>query len=515
MRASLGEVGGKFLTLLTRPGNAKERNKLLPNTYSGHHAMTKRTEHFGAWKALGAYQAKSFHSKTLSFEHSIARQRAKLSNLAVNGVHASPAIRFQGQPTHFQLRPSTTSSANSSRSKYDDEILHLLEQKEYTGIEKILSELCEMSNNDTARLQLETFEKIVTRHPLRTNRKVAFSTSFCEYLVRLHHQGKLDSAPTEDLFCLILSAPNQRNQTGERAERLLDLYPFDPSIELYNGCLWHCAVAGDAKRHESILNKALRAVKNGNTKAKPTMFTWKSKLKFNISGEAAADLLKQMTTLYENGELDEPPDAQCYNMVITAYGRSEGPKKTEEMLEKMYQKSLNKTGPPPNVKSFNIVISTWLRSLTGSETTNEVGDRVDLILDHMYELHDKGILQELPESITFGAVMNTWRAIGNMEKVEQVFGKQLEAFYQGNAAAKPHNDNFSCLLKALLESDGEHLGERADSVLVQMLELNIPPTQELYHRILDCWKTDPGHPRYKTRCFQLMELIKGLRKRLA
>ena len=415
----------------------------------------------------------------------------------------------------------------------DEEILTFLQERKFDSIFDHLLELLqriqEKDNQDndgtvlpTGRLvHLDTLEKVVADFPqCRERNQSLLLDSIYEAFVNLHHLDKVDGFTTrkiEDIFNRLDYKVSISHRTAKRYESLLELLlPFDPSVHMYN-----LAVTHDIRRKDNIdfgkskalLEKAMQAARDGNESARPNRETWHEVLRsaYHVSTQTVTDMLQQMKTAYSEGDLKEPVTEREIAVAVRSIRIQKGPKKAEEMLEELNH---DKTSPAPDLYCFNEILRAWkvqaARDIKSGKNSVAAGERADAILDHMVMLHGRGILQEYPTSLAFNTVMQIWGKLGRPKKVEEVYAKQVAAFYQGHEKTKPDNEGFRILMRVIRLSGSARVGEQADSVLIQMLELGVPENIEMLHAALKCWKLDTNNPRYHVRCTQLSERIKQL-----
>jgi pentatricopeptide repeat protein len=137
--------------------------------------------------------------------------------------------------------------------------------------------------------------------------------------------------------------------------------------------------------------------------------------------QRALDLLNKMIS--QNIE----PNTITYNSVLDAYARQGniiGANNVFQMMQQQQQQQQQNGGGDnsscrPNVRSYNILIDAWSKSINNNNSNNnsnndcDAPEEAESLLKQMILLHSKGELEDFPDTITYNGVINCWGKSNN------------------------------------------------------------------------------------------------------
>jgi len=181
------------------------------------------------------------------------------------------------------------------------------------------------------------------------------------------------------------------------------------------------------------------------------------------SGAQAESILAEMLDKYAAGDKDVKPNVAIYNNVMKTLVKTKEPKRTEEILAKMYEEDIRGSRVYPNLETFNIILSAWAKSGLGDEASR----RGEQILRRLERIHESRILTNV----------------------------------------KPNVVSYNYVLDCLAQSSDQHdAGERADRILKRMMERGVAPNAISYNHVIVALKNSGNLKRAKF-------LLKALERR--
>lgn len=146
------------------------------------------------------------------------------------------------------------------------------------------------------------------------------------------------------------------------------------------------------------------------------------------SAEKTEGILRSIWNDYNSGRIGFMPDATSYNICIDAWKDRNEPSRADALLRELqeqYQRTGNKTLQPTRI-SYGSTITAWARSDKRGSAENAQ--------HHFDEMLKSGIN---PTSAEFNTTIHAWAKVGNVDRGEQLLGKSLENYTQGNALTRP------------------------------------------------------------------------------
>ena len=314
-----------------------------------------------------------------------------------------------------------------------------------------------------------------------------------KFLALYQETGRLDLAPTVHTFSTVLSAWSKSKlpDSAEKARHLLhrmenefsvvpnvycysavleaytkaknpqsveaarnlfedlksDRVSVNPNAYCYNAMIRVYANVGRAEEAESLLEEMLSGHTNHNDPQakekksfiKPSAHNFSSvihawsKSHDPQAGERAEKVLQKMQTLYQNGEIIEPPNLFCFTSVMSCWAHSpspDGPQRAEEWLRQLQaeQAEVNarhrktpKLSPRRgfgnmgrNKMAYNIVMNAWANR----------GDfnRVSHLFDELVEISHYDYRQK-PDDYTYRAVLKSIHLSKSLSEEEKAARK--------------------------------------------------------------------------------------------
>ena len=294
-------------------------------------------------------------------------------------------------------------------------------------------------------------------------------------------------APDTASYSRVLSAWN-RNGNHERCEYITNIlhkqfcdlgnYRVHPNLIL-------CGLAKfggqpDAlRRAKTLFQKCDDLSRSGqHPDLKPSRTTYQHLLECVVKadreqgGTQAEQILDEMLEKCAAGDETVKPDVRIYNLVIQALVKTCQPKRTEEVLGRMYAEDLRGARVYPNLETFNTILFAWAKSGLGDEACK----RAEQILRRLERIHESKILQNVkPNVVSYNHV--------------------LECLVQiPKATNTTSNQQMSTA------------GERAEAIYKRMLAQNVEPNTITYNRVIVALKNSGNTKRAK-------QMLKGLKEK--
>jgi pentatricopeptide repeat protein len=277
---------------------------------------------------------------------------------------------------------------------------------------------------------------------------------------------------------------------AQKAESILkDSLPslgLEPNLQIYNNCISCWAKASSPK--SSIPVERATALFREISQLhgmQPDVVAYTALM--NVWGrhgkaEEAQALLDELWKVYQDARSADShlykPTAQTLTTVLHAWS-SCNPEQTEALLQRMAQDY----GVSPNVFSYSVVLTAWAKHAS-SKQYPDAPDRAFAILNGMMEYG--GIR---PNVVSYSTVIQAFGEQGRAKEAEALLEKMLSST-GGMTIPKPDMYAFSSVLYAWSKSRNPHAAERAEAILVRMLqlylsgELDQPPNVYCYTNVL-------------------------------
>ncbi|CAJ1954115.1 unnamed protein product [Cylindrotheca closterium] len=308
--------------------------------------------------------------------------------------------------------------------------------------------------------------------------------------------------PNAQSVALLLHAYSQARMdpmlAAEKAEATLkDLLPtlgIQPNLQIFNNCLSCWAKASNPKtivpvERATALFEEISSVHG----MKPDIVAYTALM--NVLGrhgeaEQAQNLLDDLWKTYQDAVHSGDPSANSYkpsaqSLTTVLYAWStKDPEQTEALLQRMSQDY----DAVPNVYSYSVVLKAWARHAS-SDKYPDAPDRALAILEFM-EDHDI----VTPNVFSYSSVIQAFAEQGRAKEAEGLLNRMLKRLQKDptDKAVKPDLYTFSAVLFAWSKSNAPHAANRAEAILVRMLELYFsgdldqPPNVYCYTNVLAC-----------------------------
>lgn len=273
-------------------------------------------------------------------------------------------------------------------------------------------------------------------------------------------------------ICINGFAKSGDPRAGEHAERLLkrmtvlsdkwdaaalspDIISFTSVIDSYA----NSATKEGAERAEKMLGTMMST----NSSVSPNRVTFNSVLNAIAKGgaegsaEKALAILKQMETLYEEGNDDVRPDDVTYSSLFNVLARSgeeDAAERAEVILNRL--ESLSEEGRgyvKPNAFCYSSVLNAWARS-----KKPDAPQRALELLNRMENMFQSGLVNAKPNSFCYNAVINAFAKSSFADKAKQsqnILHRMLENYHSGsNRDCKPSVMTYSTVLNACAYTTG-------------------------------------------------------------
>jgi pentatricopeptide repeat protein len=333
--------------------------------------------------------------------------------------------------------------------------------------------------------------------------------SILRRMFQLHEQHQLDTKPDVICYSSVMNcwAQSEQREAADKSMALLremqSLWKqghstMRPNVICYTTVLSAYTKRGQAAEAEALLEEMyLDYTTSGNESAKPTttsynivMNCWAKSGEPNAAGKSLAMLLK-MQSLWKQGYSTVRPDAISYNTVMSAYAKQGQAAEAEALLEEMYvDYSTNGNGKAkPTVISYSAVMNCWAKS-----GRPEAAEKSLALLRRMQSLWKQGHATVRPNVICYNTVMSAYAKQGRAAEAEALLEEMyVDYSINGNESAKPTMISFTVVLDAWSKSKSRHAPERAETILMRMIELHqagkldAKPTRVSYNCVIYAW----------------------------
>lgn len=260
------------------------------------------------------------------------------------------------------------------------------------------------------------------------------------HMVELHNQGNDRAIPTQVTYLLVISALARSGRAREAEAILMELLDaFDCyGVEMQQPNSIHFTAVIDAwaksksqdapHRAWHLLAKMQRMARDTrNTGLIPSTITYNAVLNSIAqtssqdlkAGLAAHELLKEMWTWYEEGNIHAKPDLVTYNTTLNALAESaneDSAKAADRLLLSMHTRFMEgDQDMKPDLVSYNTVLKAWRNS-----GASDGPERASALLDEMERLASFEGFNTIPDRTSFLTVINTWSRSGRSEALQHV-----------------------------------------------------------------------------------------------
>ena len=267
----------------------------------------------------------------------------------------------------------------------------------------------------------------------------------------------------------------KRNEVSSAAPPVVRL-----DVECFNLVLTALSRTGEPNSTRQIrllLRKMEEYAENGQPSIRPNVRSWNALLnslarshQSKNAGNQALGVLKHMFRLHRRGVPNVLPDAFSFAAVLTAYQRvatvaaAQAADQLVSEMETLYE--AGEISCTPDVYHYTILAGVWAKSEQGKKGA----DRSVRILSHMMERHKAGYPQVKPNVRTFNAVLDCLARADDGDRVEDLLYHMLSLYRQGDESAKPDSFSFNCAISAFTRSKKQGSGRRAEAILDRFLE---------------------------------------------
>jgi pentatricopeptide repeat protein len=253
---------------------------------------------------------------------------------------------------------------------------------------------------------------------------------------------------------------------------------------------------------------------------RPNAFTFAAVLSaYQRSSQPDAErsdaLVRRMEEMYENAELESPPDVYHMTILCSTWAKSQHPRAADRCLEILrHMEERSRAGYPgikPNVRTYNAVLDCLCRS--------ENGDRAEQILYHMMRSYDGGDEDSKPDNFSFNTVIHTFcrsKQRDSGKRAEMILDRFLE-FHEDHPDVAPDSRSLSQILTHYCRSREIDAPYRAEYILHRMVELRrsglekVEPNVSAFTTVIDTYAY-ARHPDAGRNAERLVALMKKLAK---
>ena len=193
------------------------------------------------------------------------------------------------------------------------------------------------------------------------------------------------------------------------------------------------------------------------------------------SAQRAEEILDNMQSAYEDGDLSLKPDIRLFNAVLDAYAQSKqnsAPQQATRVLQKLYDLiAEGKTDIKPNKESYASLLRACA-SVGGKDAPLQVHQ----LLTRMEELSNEGFLTVRPDSKCHNIYLSS--LLGSIAR-EDISGpdtaRKADKYLQEMMAspyedARPDTWSFNIVISIWSKSGDPEMAERAEALLAQLCE---------------------------------------------
>ncbi len=229
----------------------------------------------------------------------------------------------------------------------------------------------------------------------------------------------------------------------------------------------------------------------------------------------AWNLLKQMYDLYESGDHDMNPDAQCYSAVFSACVARGKLRTAEEILTAQLEmfRSTRDRDLLPDTTCIMDLIHAW--STAG---TKEAPAMADAVLQRMHDMSiSLGVPSLMPQARSFNQVLHAWSQSHQpaaVQRSERILQMMNDLDKKGYAGCKPNIVSFTSFITGLGKSTETGSTERAEAFFRDVIaryesgEENCKPDVLFYSAMIDILSRS-GRPDGLDRVQELYDEMKN------
>ncbi|KAL3931122.1 MAG: hypothetical protein SGBAC_011453 [Bacillariaceae sp.] len=309
------------------------------------------------------------------------------------------------------------------------------------------------------------------------------TTGAQQYLEQLEEDGL---KPDVVMYNIVLRGL-AKSSSASQAQEFFDQAMADKDVISYNTIIHAHAKEGNLKEARLLVEKVVAQFEKGrdNLDVRPDLATFRPLLlgtaqsKGRNSGENVEELLLWMERLHEEGVLEEPPDARCYEIAVDAWSKS-GTTQSAERAEDLLRSMM----PLTSASAYATVMKAYKRN----------PGRKQALFDEMYGAYRQGNNSLKPTAEHFRLVLEGL-ALTSPEQAESFLRRMGNLYEQeGLSSAKPTRQSYNTVLKswARMSTNSKVTGsKRAETLLRDLQSLylqdgdpKLQPSMESYKAVL-------------------------------
>jgi len=358
-------------------------------------------------------------------------------------------------------------------------------------------------------------------------------------LRHMQKQQEESVAPNEFTYRAVLLGllRSKRADALEQAESILQEMSdagLKQEAHDYTALMLKLAEESKVERVEALWTKMKRSWEEGNVSLRPDFQSQTIRLRaWSDAGNPtmATAVLREMISLSASGVLNRKPGTNEFNLVLSAWLRSDQPdaaEKAESGLKQMMQ--LSATGQfdcAPNQSSHNIVIKACIKANDDctarsilkqlkKQKDRDLGSTYKAMIDEYFALGRPARVEET--FLEWGSVEDilnlgvhrtrilSWCRAGEPQKAENALQGTLNAYKEGFVQRKPNAAMFKDVIRAWDLSKRIDAAENAERVLRQCSEYDEVDLR-LCNAVLWAWTTSPS-PSAGLRARDLLNWMK-------
>ena len=227
---------------------------------------------------------------------------------------------------------------------------------------------------------------------------------------------------------------------------------------------------GAVKSSETLLRRIIRQYKKGDRSASVNARTLTNVLSTMVRGaeinadERAIQLLREMTTLSQDGIAELAPNTIVYNCVLNGLAKRGLAEESLGLLEEMKLQRSEGLPCPPDIVSYSCVC----RAIAASRSPLAV-EKLEGILAEVVRAYKQGEESLKPDAYLFNAIIGGFAKVAKRDptaagKADELL-KRMEMSMLGNDPIAPDLVSFSSVCQAYAMSNGLNAAANAADVL--------------------------------------------------
>ena len=453
------------LNIYARAGVDDQRALALTRRMKKYAGEEPNTAFLNTMIHLYAKQGKAYHAEALLETMKQRNMADKISYTSTITAHANTGNATRAMTLFIELYDLYKLSKSDKSDRF------LPTEKTFTALIHSMAK-----SKDSTKYTVEDIDHLIqtmkalyniTRRPELLPSTVTYSTIF--YLLSRMKDSK---APTRALE--LLDEMKQQQMNGPNTNVRIDATVYAYLINI----ITKSRVDRSAKMATMLLDEVERGYASGNDNLRPTQLLYSAVLQSYAKSaskegaELAEILLKRTKDLYKQGKIYAKPNTLFYNAVIDSWARAGQGKsaalRAEELLNELESKcEAGDLELSPSARSYNAAILAWKTS-----NATDAPQRAEALLKRMNERYSAGDEGCRPDHVTINSIISVWansEQPGAAERAEEYLKFMEEMYYNAeDESLRPDNISYNCVIDAFAKSGLPDAAKRAEDVFDRM-----------------------------------------------